>query len=54
MTGYVLIGSAAARTANGQFDELGRPPMTQETTQPGVGEGSMAVPLVYEHLASYG
>jgi len=70
--GYVLTGSAAARAANGQFDELGRPPMMLETTQPGVfavgdvrsgsikrvasavGEGSMAVRLVHEHLAAYG
>ena len=70
--GYVLTGSAAALEVNGQFDELGRPPMILETTQPGVfavgdvrsgsikrvasavGEGSMAVRLVHEHLAAYG
>jgi thioredoxin reductase (NADPH) len=70
--GYVLTGAAAARAANGQFDELGRAPLMLETTEPGVfavgdvrsgsikrvasavGEGSMAVRLVHEHLAAYG
>jgi thioredoxin reductase (NADPH) len=70
--GYVLTGAAAARAANGQFDELGRAPLMLETAEPGVfavgdvrsgsikrvasavGEGSMAVRLVHEHLAAYG
>ena len=34
--GYVLTGADAARTANGQFDELGRAPLLLETTEPGV------------------
>lgn len=33
---YVLTGSDAARSANGQFDELGRAPLMLETTEPGV------------------
>ncbi|MGH4012068.1 MAG: FAD-dependent oxidoreductase [Pseudonocardiaceae bacterium] len=69
---YVLTGPDAARAANGQFDELGRPPLMLETTEPGVfavgdvrsgsikrvasavGEGSMAVRLVHEYLATSG
>jgi thioredoxin reductase (NADPH) len=71
--GFVLTGQDAARAAsNGEWEQLGRPPLLLETSCPGifavgdvratsikrvasaVGEGSMAVRLVYEHLEHIG